>query len=179
MGGRIAVFDFDGTLVDSDEALVAPFVALGIAAEDVANGRLLAEECAAHGIAVEDYQAHYDLSAVQPFPGIEELLARLDRWGLCSNKHPDAGAAELARLGWQPSASTFALGTPKSLTPVLEELGVDGAEVVFVGDTDHDRDCALEVGATFALAGWNRRAVPQPGELVVADPAAVLDLLDA
>ena len=43
----LPIFDFDGTLLDSDAALVAPFVALGVRAEDVTFGALLADECAA------------------------------------------------------------------------------------------------------------------------------------
>lgn len=173
----VAVFDFDGTLVDSDEALIAPFLALGIDRAQIGMGRLLADECAALGVTVEDYVAHYDLTASQPFPGIEDLLAALDRWGLCSNKLPEAGAFELDRLGWAPTAQAFARGAPKSLVPVLAELDVEGTDVLYVGDTDHDRHCAQEVGARFALAGWNPRAVPEDGDLVLGEPSEVLDRL--
>lgn len=173
----MVVFDFDGTLLDSDEALVAPFLALGIPAEVVGRGRLLADECARHGVTVADYAAHYDVTAAQPFGGIPALLAGLDRWGVCSNKHPDAGAAELARLGWRPAAATFALDRPKTLHPVLDELGVSGEVVLYVGDTDHDRACAQEVGASFALAGWNPRSRPRAGDRVLTEPAEVLSLL--
>lgn len=175
----MAVFDFDGTLVDSDEALIAPFLALGIERSRIRLGRLPAEECEELGVSVEDYLARYDPTASAPFPGIDDLLAALPRWGVCSNKHPDAGASELARLGWAPTAAAFALGAPKSLVPVLAELGVVGEEVLYVGDTDHDRACALEVGATFALAGWNARAraTATKGELVLQTPGEVLDHL--
>ena len=36
---------------------------------------------------------------------------------------------------------------------------------------------AAEVGATFALAGWNRRAEAAPGDVVLSDPSEVLDHL--
>ena len=173
----VAVFDFDGTLVDSDEALIAPFLALGIERSRIRLGRVLAEDCANLGITVEAYLAHYDPTLSDPFPGIDELLATLPRWGVCSNKHPDSGASELARLGWAPTARAFARGVPKSLVPVLTDLGVTGDEVLYVGDTDHDRHCAADVGATFALAGWNPRTVAVDGELVLRDPSEVLDLL--
>jgi HAD superfamily hydrolase (TIGR01549 family) len=173
----VAVFDFDGTLVDSDEALIAPFLALGIERSRIQLGRVLAEDCANLGITVEDYLAHYDPTVSDPFPGIDELLATLPRWGVCSNKHPDSGAFELARLGWRPTAHAFARGAPKSLRPVLTDLGVAGGEVLYIGDTDHDRHCAREVGATFALAGWNPRAKADEGDLLLREPGEVLDLL--
>ena len=171
-------FDFDGTLVDSDEALIAPFLELGIERERVQLGRVLADECADLGVTVEEYLARYDPTTSKPFPGVDEVLARLDRWGVCSNKHPDSGASELCRLGWEPTAVSWALDTGKSLAPLLPQLGVNGTDLLYVGDTDHDRHCAGAVGAQFALAGWNRRARPAPGDLVLSDPGEVLDHLD-
>jgi phosphoglycolate phosphatase-like HAD superfamily hydrolase len=178
---KTALFDLDGTLVDSDAALLAPFHALGVGAERIPPlGLPLGEACAAAGIAVEDYVARYDLDAVQPFPGVDELLRALPRWAVCSNKTRLSGLSELARLGWQPELALFSEdfdGRPKRLGPVLDALGLDATAVVFVGDTAHDRACAAEVGATFALAGWNERVVREPGDVVMAHPREVLDLL--
>jgi phosphoglycolate phosphatase-like HAD superfamily hydrolase len=173
----VVVFDFDGTLVDSDEALAAPFVELGVERSAVRLGRVLADECADHGVTVDEYLARYDPTTALPFPGIDDLLAALPRWGVCSNKHPDAGDAELARLGWSPTAVAFALDWAKSLVPLLPQLGVDGSQVLYVGDTDHDRACAAEVGAAFALAGWNPRVEAREGELLLSSPSEVLDQL--
>ncbi|MGZ4717853.1 MAG: HAD family hydrolase, partial [Acidimicrobiales bacterium] len=91
---RVAVFDLDGTLVDSDEALAAPFVAHGVPRAEVTFGHVLADECARLGIGVDDYLALYDARQVQPYAGVVELLGRLERWAVCSNKHPEAGHAE-------------------------------------------------------------------------------------
>jgi HAD superfamily hydrolase (TIGR01549 family) len=176
---RIPLFDLDGTLLDSDEALAAPFVALGVDRADVTFGHVLEAECERLGLEVEDYLAHYDELAATPFPGVEELVARLDRWAVCSNKHPRSGRAELARLGWKPDASFFAdaFDGPKRLEPVLDALGLDASAVLFVGDTAHDRACAQAVGCPFVLAGWNPRAEPRAGDLVASRPAEVLALL--
>jgi len=176
---RWVVFDLDGTLVDSDRALIDPYLKLGFTEADVMLGRLLVDECERLGITVEDYLAHYDSASVQPFPGVEDVLRRLPRWAVASNKVRASGTAELARLGWEPAVALFAEdfgGRSKYLQPVLDALGVDAGEVVFVGDTAHDRDCAREAGATFALAGWNARATPEAGDVVLATPADLLDL---
>ena len=173
----IPIFDFDGTLVDSDEALAAPFVALGVPRDEVTFGHVFEDECRRLGIAVDDYLALYDPAASEPFPGVDELLGRLDRWALCSNKHGAGGRSELERLGWTPEVALFADafgGGPKRLEPVLAALGVRADEVIFVGDTAHDRACARAVGCRFALAGWNSRVVPEPGDVVLARPADLL-----
>jgi HAD superfamily hydrolase (TIGR01549 family) len=175
----IIVFDVDGTLLDSDEALIAPFVQLGIDRAEVTFGHVLADECERLGISVAAYLDAYDVTASQPFPGVDELLSGLDSWSACSNKVGRVARAELARLGWTPDVAFFAedFDGPKQLGPVLAALGAPADQVVFVGDTAHDRRCAHAVGARFALAGWNPRARAEPGDEVLAEPADLLSLL--
>jgi HAD superfamily hydrolase (TIGR01549 family) len=175
----VAVCDLDGTLIDSDAALVAPFLALGVRLEDIGRGLPAAEECARHGISIEEFVDAYDTEVVQPYPGAAELVAGLDRWAVCSNKHQDSGRAELARLGWHPEVALFtdAFDGPKALAPVLEAMGVAAADVVFLGDTAHDRACAKEAGAMFALASWNPKAEPATDDVVLERPEELLELL--
>jgi HAD superfamily hydrolase (TIGR01549 family) len=174
----VPVFDLDGTLIDSDQALASAFVALGVAEEEVTYGHVVADECARLGISLDAYLDAYDTAAAQPFPGVEQLVVGLHRWAVVSNKHPLSGRAELARLGWRPEVAMFADsfgGGPKRLGPVLEVIDVDATDAVLVGDTAHDRSCARAVGARFALAAWNPRARAEQGDIVLERP---LDLLD-
>ena len=179
----VAVCDLDGTLLDSDAALAAPYVALGVPESEVTYGHVVADECRRLGLALDDYVARYDVGAASPFPGVDEMVSALGRWAVCSNKVAACGVAELARLGWSPSVALFAEsfgGGPKRLAPVLSALGVtDPASVLFVGDTAHDRVCSREAGTGFALAAWNPRAAAlvEPGDVVLSAPAEVLDLL--
>lgn len=176
---RVPVFDLDGTLLDSDAALVAPFVALGVPAERVGFGMTLAEACAHLGVSMDDYLANYEADSVSPFLGIEQMLSELDRWAVFSNKLAAAGHQDLTRLGWQPDVALFfeSFGASKSLGPVLDALGLGVDDIICIGDSEHDRDCARSVGATFLLAGWNPRAVPAEGDIVITDPREVLEVL--
>jgi phosphoglycolate phosphatase-like HAD superfamily hydrolase len=174
------VFDLDGTLIDSDAALNAPFAALGIDPSRVPMGLLLDDACAEFGVQVDDYLARYDDTLAMPFAGVEELVAGLDEWAIFSNKKGGSGRAELARLGWQPDVVMFAddFDGPKQLTPVLDALGCRPDEVIVVGDTEHDRRCALSAGGRFALAGWNPRASAVAGDVVLRRPLDLLGFLD-
>ena len=176
---KVAICDLDGTLIDSDSALSDAFVALGIDRKEITFGHVLAEECVRLGLSVEDYVAAYDTTQALPFAGVTELVASFDRWAVCSNKHPLSGRAELERLQWFPEAALFAdaFRGPKQLLPLLEMLGITPDQAIFLGDTAHDRQCAMEAGVQFALAGWNTRAKPQPTDLVVSHPLEFLELL--
>jgi len=179
----VPIFDLDGTLIDSDEALIWPFVALGVERDDVRFGQPLEEECRRLGLEPEDYLAAYDVELARPYPGVDDLLGRLDRWAVCSNKVGVYGRAELARLGWTPEVARYTedFGGPKRLGPVLDALGIDAADAVFIGDTEHDHRCAADAGVRFALAGWNPRARHHQAlaDVVLAQPADLLDVLSA
>ena len=176
---KAVIFDLDGTLLDSDRALVNAFVRCGIAAESVTFGHLITDECARLGIPLDDYIAAYDPSDVAPFDGIPALIASLDRWAVASHKDRAMGRDELAALGWEPEVACFAqdFGGPKRLELVLGVLGLGSDDVVFVGDTGHDRLAAADAGVRYIVAGWNFRADRRVGDLVADTPADVLGLL--
>ena len=178
---EIVIFDFDGTLVDSDEALLVPFDELGVPREEVVMGSAVAEECKRLGISMDAYVSAYDTDTVQPYPGVGEMLAALPRWAVLSNKHPDSAVAEMARLGWEPEllmcADAFGWAH-KSLKPMLDVLGLGPEDVVMVGDSEGDLRCAEEVGCRFLWAGWNERVRERrPGGQVLAEPADLASAL--
>lgn len=177
----IPVFDLDGTLIDSDEALVDPFLKMDIAREDILFGLPAEQACVELGVTIERYVELYDTNVVKPFAGASELVASLGRWAVCSNKHPVSALAELARLGWSPEVALFTDafgGCSKELGPVLALMGLDAVNVVFVGDTAHDQRCAEAAGASFVWAGWNQRTrATNPDGRVLSHPLELLDLI--
>ena len=174
------IFDFDGTLVDSDDELVRAFVVLGVDRADITFGHAVAEEVERLGLSLDAYVGAYRDDVVEPFPGVDEVMPRLGRWALCSNKHPRSGIAELARLGWDPEVAVFSDHfdwAHKRLGPVLEMLGLRADQVAMVGDSSGDARCATEVGCDMIWAGWNPRvAEADPGGTVLDRPQQLLDL---
>lgn len=180
MSRLVPVFDLDGTLLDSDEALVVPFLALGVRREDITFGEPVGAACERLGVATDAYVAAYDPAMAKPFPGVAELVARLDRWAVCSNKADVPGLADLARWGWEPEVALFTDafgGGQKELEPVLDALGLRPIDVVYVGDSEHDRAAAAVVGCRFVVAGWNPRARGVVGDVVLDRPGDLLGLL--
>jgi phosphoglycolate phosphatase len=176
----VPIFDLDGTLLDSDEALVAPFLALGVRRRDIAFGEPVAVACKRLGVPTETYVAGYDPSMAAPFPGVSELVAGLGRWAVCSNKAAASGRADLQRWGWHPEVALFTDafgGGQKVLAPVLDALGLVAADVVYVGDSEHDREAASAAGCRFLVAGWNLRAREVRGDRLLNHPSELLALL--
>ena len=177
----VVVFDLDGTLIDSDQALVEPFLTLGVPRGEISFGHPIEVECARLGIDVADYVAAYDVTVVEAYAGVGAMLEQIDRWAVCSNKARASGEAELLRLGWTPEIVMFADdfgGRPKALAPVLEALGVAPEQALFVGDTQHDLHCAGVAGTAFAWAGWNPRVGRPAGVAPVLEaPGDVIDLV--
>ncbi|MGI9577765.1 MAG: HAD family hydrolase [Microthrixaceae bacterium] len=172
---EIVIFDFDGTLVDSDEALLEPFETLGVDRSDVVMGSAVAEECDRLGIPMDDYVTAYDTEVVNPYAGVSAMLEDLPRWAVLSNKHPDSAVAEISRLQWEPEllmcADAFGWAH-KSLVPMLEVLGLAPRDVAMVGDSEGDLRCAEEVDCRFLWAGWNERVQQRrPDGEVIATPA--------
>lgn len=178
------IFDLDGTLIDSDEALIDPFVRLGIPRHTITFGHPIEQECARLDISINAYVDVYDTEVVQPFDGVVDLIdavQRTTRWAVCSNKHPRSGRAELERLGWQPEVVLFTDafgGHPKEVQPVLNALGIQAADALFIGDTDHDRRCAIDADVDFAWAGWNPRVPATVSGRRLVRPSDLIDLLD-
>lgn len=176
----VLIFDFDGTLIDSDDALVDAFVHLGVERSTITFGHAIGEELDRLGLSLEAYATAYDDAVAQPFPGVDEVVPELGRWALCSNKHPISARAELERLGWSPEVALFAEDfgwAHKRIEPILDVLQLDPASVAVVGDSAGDERCALEVGCDMVWAGWNPRvAATRPDGMVLEHPRQLLDL---
>ena len=100
------------------------------------------------------------------YPGVASLLRGLRRRGIrigiLSDKVPEFGEAELRQSGIADLVEYTSFKTdrrpfkpdPTGLFHVLEGLGVEAADTMYVGDAPQDIACARDAGVRSAAAMW-------------------------
>ena len=101
------------------------------------------------------------------FPGVASVLGALHRRGIriavLSDKIPQFGHAELQRSGLAPLIEYADFKTdarpykpaPDGLYTVLDRLGINPEDAMYVGDGPQDVACARSVGAASGAALWS------------------------
>jgi phosphoglycolate phosphatase len=179
---RLAVFDLDGTLVDSLDDLHASVshalraVGLPPRAREEVRGFvgegarvLVAKAVAPHAELVEPalaaWRAHnrgHCLDRTRPYPGIEALLAGAGRpLAVLTNKPGELSRKILAGLGLLPRFAAVVGGDeaprkpdPAGLLGIVAKVGAKPAETVLVGDSRHDVATALAAGVAVVAVTW-------------------------
>ena len=123
--------------------------------------------------ALDDYLAHYrarPAARTRLYPGVREALDALRERGLhmgiCTNKHEDLARRVLDEMGLSACFSSIVgcdrlpwrKPDPRHLHAAIEELGASPNRVVYVGDTEIDRQCAESAGVRFFIVDNRNRA---------------------
>ena len=179
---RLAVFDLDGTLVDSvDDLHVSVNHALAVVGlpprtrEEVRGfvgegARVLLERAVGPRAelvepALAAWRAHYAehcLDRTVAYPGIPALLAGAGRVLAVHTNKPGAMARKiLAGLGLLPRFAAVLGGDeaprkpdPAGLLALMARAGATPAETVFVGDSRHDVETARAAGVAMVAVTW-------------------------
>jgi phosphoglycolate phosphatase len=179
---RLAIFDLDGTLVDSVDDLAASVNhALALAGlpprhrdevrRFIGNGArpLIERSVAPHLDRVEevltDWRAHYQahlLDHTRPYPGIVELLAGARRiLALQSNKPAQMTRRILEGLGLLSRFAVVVGGgevpakpDPAGVLAILARVGATREDSVLIGDSAMDAAAARNAGVTFVGVTW-------------------------
>jgi phosphoglycolate phosphatase len=201
---RGVFFDLDGTLVDSAGDLATasnamlrdlglPVRSLGEIRSFIGEGsRNLVERCIAPRLdladeALSSWTRHYDrvlLETTVPYPGIAEVLGRLERRGLRLAVHtnkPSGMAGRILRGLDLEGRFSFILGSddgparkpsPEGAHFLFDRLELAPSETAYVGDSRIDAETARAAGSRFVGVSWGLR--PRE-ELVAAGASAVID----
>jgi HAD superfamily hydrolase (TIGR01549 family) len=201
------VFDMDGTLVDSLGIALECYrqVVLEFDGPDRSHDEILgsfsigpAREMLAHLIgrpagdaAVTRYESLLTerASEIEPYPGVEETVARLARsLPLAVFTAANTRAADIVLEGTGLRSSLAAVvgadevgrtkPAPDGLIEAARRLGLDPTEVAYVGDGPADATTARACGALAVAAGWGHQHDAARDADVVADsPADLVSLL--
>ena len=134
----------------------------------------------------ETFKAYYTEHCqikTRTYPEIEELLSELGRkkckMAIVSNKNMDA-VKELNKLYFETYIK-LAVGekqgvrkkpSPDSVNQVIRELGADREHVLYVGDSEVDKETADNAGVDCVLVSWGFR---DKNMLLGLKPLAVID----
>ena len=146
----------------------------------------------------KEYQAYYEKHTrvkTQPYAGVPEMLRALQGRGVplavFSNK-PDADTKGVVSHFFPDIAFAAVRGQmedvpvkpdPMGALAVAEQLGVQPGEVLYLGDTSTDMQCALNAGMHPVGALWGFRTEDElrssGAECVIADPMHILAFFPA
>lgn len=204
MAVRQLVFDMDGTLLDSSIAVPAAYQAavrrLGgpdLSPEQVVAGYargpsdVLLAHLLGRNLAAGESEVYYDELAgvtVRPYPGVAEVLTRLQAAGQRIAVFTGAShrAATMLLTGAGLAADVLVGGDevkkPKpagdGLLLAADRLGIAAAELAYIGDSPNDLLAARAVSAVSAAAAWGHQYQSEaPADVTLASPAEALRLL--
>lgn len=201
---RLLVFDWDGTLADSEQRIVdaaqTAISTLGLPQRSheairAIIGLAMSEACRSlfpelpadqHGRFIACYREYYLHNTATPvplFPGAKSALE-----GLAARRYRLAVATGKGRRGIDRDIANHGLGRlfcttrsaddapskphPQMLEDILEELEVDAAQALMIGDTVYDMEMARNAGiASVAVS----TGVHDGQRLLKFDPLALLD----
>lgn len=184
---RAIVFDVDGTLIDTEDAVLNSLqqALLEVQGQSRSTGEIRfvlgipgARALPRLGIAPEDMDRVNErwnfflkdhLDSITIFPGIMDVLKRLKEKGVSTGIVTSKTRRELEDdfvpfglmeyLTHVVCADDTVHHKPHSdpILKWLERSGADPSETIYIGDTTYDMECAQGAGVEFGLAVWGCR----------------------
>lgn len=202
---RYVAFDLDGTLIDSEEAVLRSLqdtlltvtgkeyplseltFSLGIPGEDCLRQLNLSSPMAALELWEKNLCGYGHL--VKLFPDVPELLNTLTGLGISlgavTSKTREELNYDFIPLGLGDHLPTVVTASdtvlhkpePEPLFKFMELTGAAREETLYVGDSPYDSECAHRAGVDFALAAWGCRRRDIPAQHVPNQPLALIDII--
>ena len=204
---RHIVFDVDGTLVDTEYAVLHSLqdtiktltdklipleeltFSMGITGDDALK-QLGFQDIAAALEVWFQYLYEYD-NTVSLFNGIADTLGALSqkgcKLGIVTSRIREDFEKEFRRF---PIRQYFDIvvcaddtkehkPTAAPLLRYMELSGADHSQILYVGDSRYDRECARNANTDFALAGWGSHLTDIDPEYRPAEPAGLIAIAES
>lgn len=207
MNKRHIVFDIDGTLIDTENALLLSLqdtiseitkqrieisdlkFALGIPGEVTLNRLAIQNIAEANKIWNNNLTKYRSLISV--FTGIELLLKELQKQGcplgIITSKKRTEYTSDFMPFQLSGYFSTVICvedsaspkPSPEPMIKYLKQTGTDAKDVLYIGDSDYDSQCAYGSGVKFGLALWGcKPAKPIRADYFLNKPQDILSLIN-
>jgi phosphoglycolate phosphatase-like HAD superfamily hydrolase len=135
---------------------------------------------------MENYHRHGHL--IKAFPDIHILTETAVPLGIVTSENPRELAINLARIGLARERfsgiscagdTPYLKPHPRPLLHCLEQMGVNPATALYVGDSVNDFRCAKAAGVAFGLAAWGARNVEDfaGADYIFATPGEVVECI--
>lgn len=199
------IFDVDGTLIDTEYAIIRSLqdIIKSMTGEEPAYDTLtfvlgITGEDALKKLNMKDIPAMLELwlekmekydSTMIPFEGIPELLNTLShmecKLGIVTSRTRKEFESDFERHGLLPFFSTVICAddtkehkpNPAPLLKYMELTKAAPDQLLYIGDSRYDRECAKNAGVDFALAMWGCYNKELQAEYYPATPNHILDIL--
>lgn len=199
------IFDIDGTLIDNEKAIIYSLqdallsetgmqysyeeliFALGIPGEDALERLKVGHIPEVMQVWIEDMQKYADTISV--YEGIDELLKQLSKagygLGIVSSRtremyEQDFCTLDISRYFTTVICADDTEGHKPTADPLLKYMELSKAashEMIFIGDSIHDSQCAQNAGVDFALAVWGSHTEKKPANYYLKKPADLLAVI--
>lgn len=205
MNYKHIVFDVDGTLLDTADCILRSLqdaimitdgyrytteelsFALGNTSLIVLSRLNATDPDATLKLWIENEKKYSDM--IQPFNGIPKLLDRLSHTGytlgIVTSRTREEFDLVFNPLDIHTYFSTIICSddteehkpSPKPLHKYMQKTKTAPNEILYVGDTLHDMECAHNAGIDFALAAWGTLLAEADTEYSLDSPDSLLRLL--
>lgn len=202
---RHIVFDIDGTLIDTEYAVLHPLqdtlraisgkeipvseltFALGITGKDALEILGIKDLSRAQGLWDTYWRGYAD--TVRVFDGIIELLDHLQRlgcrMGIVTSQTREEFRQNFCPFGIRPYFKTIVRAedtrehkpSAAPLFKYLETAEADERQVLYIGDSPYDSQCAENAGIDFALAVWGSRQESIRADYFLKSPLDLITLI--
>ncbi|MDE7332612.1 MAG: HAD family hydrolase [Lachnospiraceae bacterium] len=199
------VFDIDGTLIDTEQAVLCSFqdtvkeltgktlpleemaFCLGITGEDALKRISMENVPDALNLWIEKLnQCSHMMSLFKGIPELlEELRARGIKMGIVTSKTRVSFRNDFEPFKIKKYFTTVVCADdtrehkpmPGPLLKYMEVTGEPAGRLLYVGDSIYDRECAKSAGVDFAIAGWGSKGRVKEAEYCLENPLDLLDVL--